>query len=191
MEEYNEYLDNPKLLISPWRSVRLFDNTLIETVTMGPWYMTPIACIPIICYFLSCAQSNMLETAIAFCFGMIMWSFFEYSLHRHLFHAERSWLPDHPFLIACHFVLNGIHHAYPQDAFRTTFPVLPLVPVLYVTMWTPVRFCTPDYYEDALLAGLMAGYMIYEQWHYFTHFGQTSSRFLKTLKKDHMHHHYR
>ena len=53
LEEYNEYLDNPKVLISPWRSVRLFDNWLVETVTMGPWYMTPITVIPIVWYFLS------------------------------------------------------------------------------------------------------------------------------------------
>ena len=66
-----------------------------------------------------------------------------------------------------------------------------MVPILYLTMWTPVRYLTHDRYEDALLAGLMTGYMIYEQWHYFTHFGQTSSKFLKTLKRDHMHHHYR
>lgn len=113
LEEYNEYLDNPKLLITPWRSVRLFDNWFIETATMGPFYMTPLTVTPIVLYFLSCAQSSVIETALAFCFGIFMWSFFEYMLHRHLFHAERSWLPDHPYVIACHFVLNGIHHAYP------------------------------------------------------------------------------
>ena len=53
MEEYNEYLDNPKLLINPWRSVVLFDNWFIETITMGPWYMTPLTVIPIVLYFLS------------------------------------------------------------------------------------------------------------------------------------------
>ena len=157
--------------MNPWRSVRLFDDWFCETVTMGPWYMTPIACIPIIYYFLSCAQSTFVETIFTFAFGIFMWSFFEYNLHRRLFHAERFWLPDHPYAIAVHFVLNGIHHAYPQDPFRTTFPVIPLVPILYTFMWTPVRFLTPDHFEDALLAGLMFGYMFYEQWHYFTHFG--------------------
>ena len=129
---------------------------------MGPWQQTPIACIPAIYYFLSLAQTSGFETILTFTVGMFMWSFFEYMLHRHLFHAERTWMPDHPWVIACHFVLNGIHHAYPQDAYRTTFPALPLFPILYIFMVTPVRLFTPDYYEDAYLAGLMFGYLVYE-----------------------------
>lgn len=93
--------------------MRLFDNPIIETITMGPWFMTPLTVVPIVCYFLSLALSSLLETLVVFSMGMFLWSFFEYSLHRFLFHAERIWLPNHPYAIACHFVLNGIHHAYP------------------------------------------------------------------------------
>jgi hypothetical protein len=37
-----------------------------------------------------------------------------------------------------------------------------MVPLLFMGMWTPVRFFTPDHYEDALIAGLMMGFMVYE-----------------------------
>lgn len=113
----------------------------------------------------------MVESILAFCFGILIWQFFEYMGHRHLFHCEQSWLPDHPTWIACHFVLNGLHHAYPQDTYRTVLPAIPMVMGAYITVWTPVRFVIPDHYEDAFIAGLMMGYMVYEQWHYFTHHG--------------------
>jgi 4-hydroxysphinganine ceramide fatty acyl 2-hydroxylase len=48
----------------------------------------------------------------------------------------------------------------------------------------------PEYYADAYIAGLLAGYCIYEVWHYFTHFGQTNIKWLKYLRKGHLHHHY-
>ena len=113
LEEYNDYIDQPKHLFNPLRSVRLFDNTFLETVTMGPWQLTPMAVIPIAYYFMSQAQTNLTETIVVFGVGMIMFSFFEYCLHRFLFHAEKDWLPDHPYVIACHFVMNGVHHAFP------------------------------------------------------------------------------
>ena len=113
LEDYNKYLDAPKVLINPWRAVILFDFTPLEVLTKGPWQQTPIACLTCVSYFLSYAQTSMAETILAFIFGMILWSYFEYALHRHIFHAERSWLPDNQYVIACHFVLNGIHHAYP------------------------------------------------------------------------------
>ena len=138
LDQYNDYLDAPKVLINPWRSVRLFDNPIAELITMGPWQQTPIACLPTVAYFLNQTQTSLIESIAVFVSGMFMWSFWEYMLHRHLFHAERSWMPDHPWVIACHFVLNGIHHAYPQDAYRTTFPILPLIVILYVFMISPV-----------------------------------------------------
>ena len=38
LEEYNDYLDNPKVLINPWRPMKLFDNVFLETITQGPWF---------------------------------------------------------------------------------------------------------------------------------------------------------
>ena len=54
--EYIEYLEEPKILINPWRSVRLFDNDLLETLTMGPWYMIPLGILPIVWYLLTLNQ---------------------------------------------------------------------------------------------------------------------------------------
>jgi len=52
MAQYREYLDKPKTLVNPWRSVKLFDNIILETVTMGPWQLTPIGFLPWVVYFL-------------------------------------------------------------------------------------------------------------------------------------------
>jgi 4-hydroxysphinganine ceramide fatty acyl 2-hydroxylase len=59
------------------------------------------------------AESTILETIPLFLMGCLWISFAEYCMHRFLFHAEHSWLPDHPKAIAVHFIANGIHHAFP------------------------------------------------------------------------------
>jgi len=52
LKEYNEYLELPKTLVNPWRSVKLFDNWLLEFVTRAPWYGTPIGIYPITIYYM-------------------------------------------------------------------------------------------------------------------------------------------
>lgn len=54
------------------------------------------------------------QTAACFLFGNLIWTFLEYTLHRFLFHLD-FYLPDHPFALAIHFTLHGIHHYLPMD----------------------------------------------------------------------------
>lgn len=112
-EEYIKYLAEPKILLSPWRNVKLFDNAVFEFLTQGPWWMTPVMTIPVAYWFMSWAQTNFYESIITFICGFIFWTFFEHALHRFVFHGEIYWVPDNKYAIACHFVMNGIHHAYP------------------------------------------------------------------------------
>lgn len=51
LEEYIQYLEEPKLLINPWRNVKLFDNWFLEAITQGPYWMTPVATLPVAYYF--------------------------------------------------------------------------------------------------------------------------------------------
>ena len=191
LKEYIDYLEEPKLLITPWRTVKLFDNWFLETITQGPYWLTPIATLPFVYYFLTLAQTTFNETCMMFAAGLMFWTFFEYSLHRFIFHGERYWVPDNQYAIACHFVLNGIHHAYPQDYMRTVFPVIPLAFILYYFMITPCRAVLPEYVADAFIAGLILGYCMFEEMHYFTHYGQSSIKYLRRVTRVHMHHHYR
>jgi 4-hydroxysphinganine ceramide fatty acyl 2-hydroxylase len=139
LEEYIQYLEEPKVLINPWRNVKLFDNWFFEEITQGPYWMTPVVTFPVAYYYWTQRETaDYQESIITFLIGMVFWTFFEYSLHRFIFHGERYWVPDNQYAIACHFVLNGIHHAYPQDHRRTVFPWIPLWLILYPFMVVPM-----------------------------------------------------
>ena len=113
LKEYLDYLEEPKILLSPWRPVKLFDNPFMEWVTQGPYWMTPVVTLPVSYWFMTFAQTTFNESILTFICGFIFWTFFEHALHRFVFHGERYWVPDNQYAIACHFVMNGIHHAYP------------------------------------------------------------------------------
>ena len=138
LEDYVNYCEQPKMLINPWRNVRLFDNDALEWITGGPWFMTPVVTLPVAYWYVSQALTTFEETIFTFIAGFIFWTFFEYMLHRWVFHGERYWVPDNQYAIACHFVLNGIHHAYPQDWKRTVLPWGVLYLFLYPLMIWPM-----------------------------------------------------
>ena len=51
LDDYINYLEEPKMLINPWRNVKLFDNVALEWITGGPWYMTPVVTLPVACWY--------------------------------------------------------------------------------------------------------------------------------------------
>ena len=122
---------------------------------------------------------------------MLTWSLSEYCLHRFVFHGEQIWVPDNHAVIALHFLLNGNHHAFPQDPRRLTFPLLPLIPVLYIGGFGPLQYVVPDEYYYSFMAGWMLGYIMFEMLHYITHFASCNNKFLVKFKQLHMRHHYR
>jgi 4-hydroxysphinganine ceramide fatty acyl 2-hydroxylase len=113
LDDYHEFLAQPKTLVNPWRTVRLFDNPIMEAITMGPWQQTPLGFGPIAAYLMYMNELPLLESILAFVAGMLTWSFSEYFLHRFVFHGEQSWVPNNHIIIALHFLLNGNHHAFP------------------------------------------------------------------------------
>ena len=58
LEEYVQYLEEPKILLNPWRQVKLFDNWFLENFTQGPWWMVPVCTLPVSYYFMTFAQTN-------------------------------------------------------------------------------------------------------------------------------------
>ena len=137
------------------------------------------------------SNTDGMETALYFLIGCLYVSFAEYMMHRFLFHAEHSWLPDHPIAIALHFIGNGIHHAFPQDHLRLVLPCVVGYPVVAFACWVPTILFFSDYYRNTVVAGFIFGYMIYECWHYFTHFGSSKSKLVEKVKTLHVRHHYR
>lgn len=71
--------------------------------------------------------------------------------------------------IFAHFLLHGIHHAFPQDPFRLVFPPA-LGHLLLLIVFKPFfAFVIPTLIFPSMIAGGIAGYVLYDIIHYFMH----------------------
>jgi len=197
-EEYVEYINEPKHLVNPTRDVKLFDFAPFEFATQSPWWGIPLFYIPLIMYYLMTARYN--DFSLQYKIGIILagavsWSWLEYTLHRFVFHGEDYWmcrLPHHQAIWSFHFLIHGIHHAFPQDRYRLVFPPIPGVLVLYVFGYTPFSFIVPSNLMRLFYAGFLMGYMAYDIIHYFMHHSNPAEgSYWKVMKLYHMQHHYK
>jgi len=114
-EEYYTYINEPKVLVNPVRDLRLFDNNIRETLTMTFWWIIPLFWIPVVSLLFYQVQEMSLYLTVAMGFvGFVSWTLIEYLLHRLLFHCEDLGLfPRNTKVYAIHFLVHGIHHAFP------------------------------------------------------------------------------
>jgi 4-hydroxysphinganine ceramide fatty acyl 2-hydroxylase len=90
---------------------------------------------------------NFEQTCLWTFIGVLSWTFFEYAFHRFFFHAEDHWLPASvPSIFAFHFLIHGVHHAYPQDRMRLVFPPFMGYQIFYGFFMIPIQSNVPEIY---------------------------------------------
>ncbi|XP_068671536.1 fatty acid 2-hydroxylase-like [Montipora capricornis] len=193
------------------RPLRLFESGFVEFFSKTPWYVIPIIWIPVSLYFSyltiqDLASRNSLENfdpymldsnpkiflafSFLFLFGILLWSFLEYFLHRFLFHLINFVPADDPFWITIHFFLHGQHHKVPFDGGRLVFPPVPAI-VLATIFYTSATLMVPLAIARGIFAGGFLGYVSYDMMHYYLHHGSpTPGSYLHRLKKYHVSHHF-
>ena len=130
-EEYYRYINEPKHLVNPVRNLRLFESDFMELTTMAPWFLIPLIWIPVVSLYIYNSEGTNKELTTWYCVGLLSWTFLEYALHRFFFHMEdQFYFIKHPKFQAIHFMVHGVHHAFPCDAYRLVFP-----PVLGFIVW--------------------------------------------------------
>ena len=112
-------------------------------------------------------------------------------LHRFIFHSEDHWLPNHPKVLAHHFMIHGIHHAFPMDRYRLVFPIVPGYILFTAFFITPIKMLVFEEWQASLIAGSMIGYILYDLIHFFLHHSQPKDGYFKSMKVFHMQHHYK
>lgn len=169
---------------------RLFENEFLEYASRNSWYNVLIW-IPVAFYLLSTALPDVGNQFGAFLFfaGIIVWTLFEYLIHRFIFHMD-GLLPDHHFFICLHFLLHGVHHFLPMDRMRLVFPPTLAVFVIAGFMSLFHSVFSP-HIANALLAGGIFGYTVYDLGHYYVHHSVPKLTYLKNLKSYHLDHHYK
>ena len=190
-DQYVRFIQEPKHLINPVRDVILFDHPFLEFFTKTPWYAIPIAWAPFITYYTYLSQVDLFSTIFWLFVGVINWSLLEYLIHRFVFHGEDYWLGESRVQFYAHFLLHGIHHAFPQDAHRLVFPVLPGYIVMNLILAPSFRIFLPVSMADPFIAGSILGYVLYDLIHYFIHHSSPREGYWKDVKIYHMQHHYK
>ncbi|CAH0551932.1 unnamed protein product [Brassicogethes aeneus] len=187
-----------KWVLSPVdRHLRLFENPILENLTITPWYIVPLIWIPVTFlfvlygtknYYSHTKGSSILEPAVCVALGLILWTLIEYSLHRWVFHMEPSGRSQ--ILIYMHFAIHGLHHKVPFDSRRLVFPPFPAA-ILTFLIYKLLSFITPDHFLLLLLAGGLLGYVVYDMIHFYLHYGSPSENsYFYFMKRYHNQHHF-
>lgn len=189
-DEYLKFIHDPKHMINPPEAI-LFEAPYLEFFTKTPWYIIPMIWVPMVLYYLWKAywENNISLGLIIsmYLFGILVWTLSEYILHRFVFHIDEK-LPDNRNARMFHFLLHGIHHAFPMDRHRLVFP-----PVAAYPLYQLIKFIISSIFGCfycPILAGTITGYIIYDLTHYFIHHAKPANSFHKSLKEYHVKHHY-
>ena len=167
----------------------MFENPLLERLSrIRPGTVLAVF-VPyfVLTFYQGLRVGTELGTAmLLFAAGIIFWTFFEYFLHRFVFH----FYPDWKFQQKLQFTMHGVHHQYPNDKDRLVMPITISIP-LSILLLGGFHWLLGDR-AWSFFSGFMLGYLVYDMIHYSVHF-YTSIRhplFVK-LRKHHMDHHYR
>jgi dihydroceramide fatty acyl 2-hydroxylase len=117
--------------------------------------------------------------------GYVLWTLFEYWLHRLVFHFE----PEQGIGARFHWIIHGVHHDHPNDPMRLVMPPSVSVPLaaLFVFGFYEV-LGSPAYLPFG--AAFLAGYLFYDMLHYHVHHHRPKTALGKRLRELHMRHHF-
>ncbi|KAI7826672.1 hypothetical protein BX661DRAFT_183241 [Kickxella alabastrina] len=187
-EVYIKEVHRPRHLPRP---AVFFANPILEKFTRTPWWVIPIYWGPIMAAILNLGRQY--ESAQVLCvgvvFGVLSWTLLEYSIHRFVFHYDEN-IPEGTVSQVAHFLLHGVHHYLPMDPLRLVMP--PALSTFLGLHILAVLTCifTPGMLH-AVAGGLILGYVLYDECHYWLHHGASSNKYLTQLKSYHLRHHYR
>jgi sterol desaturase/sphingolipid hydroxylase (fatty acid hydroxylase superfamily) len=117
--------------------------------------------------------------------GILLWTLFEYLIHRYVFHYE----PKTRLGKRVHYIVHGVHHDYPNDARRLVMPPSISVPLAF--LFYGLFFLFFGSLTPAVFAGLVFGYICYDMLHYATHHFAMKRGIWLWLKQYHLRHHFK
>ncbi|NML19783.1 fatty acid hydroxylase [Pseudoflavitalea sp. G-6-1-2] len=123
--------------------------------------------------------------ALLYLAGIFFWTFFEYIMHRWVFHMIAESERGRKFI----YVMHGNHHHYPRDKERLFMPPIPsllisgtIFGIMYLLMGKNVFMFFP---------GFILGYLMYGTMHYAIHAWNPPFKWMKGLWRNHHLHHYK
>jgi dihydroceramide fatty acyl 2-hydroxylase len=165
----------------------MFDSRLLDFFSRVHPSVPVIVFVPaiVLMEIWSLSRISVALSAGLFAGGYMLWTLFEYWLHRLVFHFE----PQKGIGARFHWIIHGVHHDHPNDPLRLVMPPavsVPLAAIIFALMWLIAGLS----YAPGLAAGFYAGYLVYDMLHYALHHAVPSSRLGKALRERHMRHHF-
>lgn len=170
-------------------SKQLFENPLLEKLAkthyMVPITMFLVASAGMVFYNYYMGLTTIIEGILVFLLGLLFWTWFEYQMHKYVFHME----PTNKFKEKLQYMFHGVHHEYPRDKSRLAMP--PLASGLIVAiLFFGLRLIIGDLVFTAL-PGFLVGYTGYLWVHYSVHAFPPPKNHFKVLWINHSIHHYK
>ena len=168
---------------------QLFRNQYLEMLTKTHPLVIWGLYLPVVVGFpyYSLVQLQMAAGKVAFVFvaGILGWSFFEYIMHRFVFHMVAESERGRRII----YVLHGNHHEYPRDRERLFMPPVPSI-IIATTLFLIFHYFMGTA-VFAFFPGFMLGYLMYGTMHYAIHAWNPPFKWMKPLWRNHHLHHYK
>lgn len=168
---------------------QIFRNRYLEYLTkthpllIWSMYLPVIILLPYYAY--STLRVSGWIIAPLFVAGIFFWTFFEYIMHRFVFH----FVTENPRMQRISYVMHGNHHEFPRDRQRLFMPPVPsliIASLIFILMYGVMRD-----YVTLFFPGFMLGYLMYGSMHYAIHAWAPPFKWLKPLWRNHHLHHYK
>ncbi|HMG82458.1 MAG TPA: sterol desaturase family protein [Ferruginibacter sp.] len=173
---------------------QLFKNQYLEHLTKTNPLVIFSIYMPAIFYMLYYSDYElhfgMQQIGLTFLAGMFFWTFFEYILHRFIFH----FFSENEQAMKIIYVIHGNHHEYPRDRERLFMPPVPsiiLASVVFILMYFIANIFHDSQYVFAFFPGFIVGYLMYGSMHYAIHAWNPPYSWMKPLWRNHHLHHYK
>ncbi len=167
---------------------RLFKSELMEQMTKTHPVVIYSMYIPLIAFMLYYGAAykglSITKELVLFVFGALVWSFYEYMMHRYLFHM----ISDNPRAKRILYTMHGVHHEFPRDKERLFMPPVPSF-IAASIVFSIIFFCM-KWNALAFFPGFLLGYLMYGSMHFAIH-SFAPPKYMKALWRNHHLHHYK
>ncbi|MET1753965.1 sterol desaturase family protein [Novosphingobium sp. RD2P27] len=170
---------------SPQR-VRLFANERLERLTVispRTFVLAWAVLLPLIAWA-GWGAVDVAEGAALIAAGLLVWTLFEYALHRFIFHLDVDVRLVKWFV----YLIHGNHHDSPNDPLRSLMPLPASLPIA-ASVWAVFALLF-EHPGTWLFLGFMIGYVIYDFVHFACHQWPMRGKLGAAVKRHHMRHHY-
>ena len=165
---------------------RLFDSEYMELMTKTHPIVIYSMYFPLVIFMLYYGSTYKYlpvgREIVLFLCGVFFWTFFEYIMHRFIFH----FVSERPRLKKIIYTMHGVHHEYPRDRERLFMPPIPSI--ITASLLFFIMFNIMNWNALAFFPGFLIGDLTYGSMHYAIH-AFSPPRFLKALwRNNHLHH---